>query len=116
MTFENALKYCENLEENGFDDWRLPTLYEIRTVDEKCEEEENSDFCAVTDSCEWDNCESELCGKCLKYADFTGSGTFWTTMETYGGKTAVFTVSTEKTEENQSSKNEIHLAKCIRLR
>ena len=113
MTFEKAAAFCDNLEEDGFGDWRLPELHEIRTLADKCLEEENQDFCAVTDSCEWNNCESELCGKCVKYEGSVGSGSFWTRTQFLGGKVFTFTIS-EETEENQAVKKETHFAKCVR--
>lgn len=116
MTFEEAGKYCGNLEENGFDDWRLPELYEIRTLENFCIEEENSDFCTVTDSCEWDNCENEFCGKCLKYDGSVDYGTFWTQTGDSGGKVAVFTINSDKTEENLSLKGGSNSVKCVRNR
>ena len=114
MTFEKAISYCETLSESGFDDWRLPELYEIRTLSDKCIEEENPDFCAVTDSCEWNNCENELCGKCAKYEESVDFGTFWTKTPFHGGKVSVFTISAEETEENQALKSEINSVKCVR--
>ena len=114
MTFEKALTYCENLNESGFDDWHLPELSEIRTLADKCLEEENSDFCAVTDSCEWDGCEHELCGKCVKYEENFDFGSFWTRTPFHGGKVSVFTISAEEAKENQALKNEMFLTKCVK--
>ena len=113
MTFEKAVAFCDNLEESGFDDWRLPELHEIRILAGKCAEEENQDFCAVTDSCEWNNCEHELCGKCMKYEEIVDHGIFWTKTPFHGGKVFVFTIS-EETEENQALKSETHFVKCVR--
>ena len=113
MTFEKAVAFCDNLEENGFDDWRLPELHEIRTLENFCIEEENPYFCAVTDSCEWNNCENELCGKCVKYEKVVDYGTFWTKTPFHNGKVSVFTIS-EETEENQILKSEKHFVKCVR--
>ena len=114
MTFEKAAAFCDNLEEKGFSDWGLPELHEIRTLENFCIEEENPDFCAVTDSCEWDSCEHELCGKCIKYDKTVETGTFWTKTPFHGGKVFVFTISTEETEENQAAKSEKHFVKCVR--
>ena len=113
MTFEKAVSYCGNLTENEFDDWRLPTLFEIKTLESRCLEEENNDFCAVTDSCEWDGCENELCGRCIKYEESVEFGSFWTTTENSDGKVAVFIISVGKIEKNQSLKNETHSVKCV---
>ena len=116
MTFEKALTYCENLEESGFDDWRLPEIHEIKSIDELCVEEENSDFCAVTDSCEWDSCQTELCGKCVKYKENFEFGSFWTRTPLHGKKVSVFKIEPEKTETIAASKNETHFVKCVRNR
>ncbi len=32
MTFEDASKYCENLVRGGYDDWRLPTVTELKSI------------------------------------------------------------------------------------
>ena len=116
MTFEKALAYCDDLEESGHNDWRLPELQEIKSIDELCVEEENSDFCAVTDSCEWDGCETELCGKCVKYEENFDFGSFWTKTPLHGEKVSVFAIEPEKTETIAASKNEKHFVKCVRTR
>lgn len=116
MTFEKAIAFCDNLEESGFDDWRLPEIHEIRTLADKCLEEENSDHCTVTDSCEWNNCETELCGKCVKYEENVEFGSFWTRTPFHNEKVLVFTISAEETKENQAAKNETHFTKCVRNR
>ena len=32
MNWKNAVKYCENLNEGGYNDWRLPNIDELRTL------------------------------------------------------------------------------------
>jgi murein DD-endopeptidase MepM/ murein hydrolase activator NlpD len=32
MTWENALKFCQNLKTGGYNDWRLPTIKELSTL------------------------------------------------------------------------------------
>ncbi|MBO4697764.1 MAG: DUF1566 domain-containing protein, partial [Lachnospiraceae bacterium] len=52
---KGAVKYCENLVQGGYDDWRIPTLDELRTLVRNCPEggcEENFDgiYSALNDS------------------------------------------------------------------
>ena len=117
MTFEKALAYCENLNESGHNDWRLPELHEIKSIDELCVEEENSDFCAVTDSCEWDSCETELCGKCVKYEENFEFGSFWTKTGTQNGKIRLWVITPEEEKTDKSAlPTELHKAECVRMR
>lgn len=117
MTFEKAFAYCETLEESGFDDWRLPELHEIRTLADKCLEEENPDLCAVTDSCEWNNCETELCGKCVKYEENFEFGSFWTKTGTPDEKKLLWVITEEEEKTNRSAlPAELHKTKCMRVK
>ena len=34
-TYDEAVKYCENLTFAGFDNWRLPTIKELRSISDK---------------------------------------------------------------------------------
>ena len=49
MTWDNVVLHCENLEEGGFDDWRLPNIDELRTVIQNCEKTQSGGTCGVSD-------------------------------------------------------------------
>ncbi len=49
MTWDDAGSYCENLEEGGYDDWRLPTIDELRTVIQNCPGSQSGGACAISD-------------------------------------------------------------------
>lgn len=59
MNWQAAKEYCENLSEGGFDDWRLPTISELKTTIQNCQSGGSS--CRVSDSCLSDDCWSKSC-------------------------------------------------------
>ena len=64
-TLEKAISYCENLAEGGFNDWRLPTISELRTLIQNCPATQNGGECELTDSCLSDSdCFNNACKGC----------------------------------------------------
>ena len=60
MNWNDAKQYCENLTEGNFDDWRLPTISELKTTIKNCQSGGSS--CRVSDSClSLKLCWSESC-------------------------------------------------------
>jgi len=59
MNWETAKKYCENLSEGNFTDWRLPTISELKTTIQNCNSGGSS--CKVSDSCLSSSCYSSDC-------------------------------------------------------
>ena len=88
VTWNEARQYCENLYENGHNDWRLPTIDEWRSTFQNCPETQPGGKCAV----------SEINGRldpgafsrtckagCRKgYSTQTGKGWFWSSSGKYG--------------------------------
>jgi len=65
LPWADAVTYCETLELSGYDDWRLPTISELRTLIVGCEATEAGGSCAITDECfVWDTCWSTDCRGC----------------------------------------------------
>lgn len=50
-SLDNATKYCENLEENGYNDWRLPNIDALRTLIQNCPNTSPNGKCAVSNEC-----------------------------------------------------------------
>ena len=80
--WQNAVNYCERLEEDGHDDWRLPSIEELRTLLKNCPATEPGGTCITEgigsydhtdDSCR--SCEHDYTysGKYSRLGDFWGS-------------------------------------------
>lgn len=82
MFARDAIDYCENLSENGHNDWRLPTIGELRTLIQNCEGTETGGTCGVTDTCLSQNdCKNKACDGCedktIQYSKLGDKGLFW---------------------------------------
>ena len=62
ITWNQANNYCEGLELDGFDDWRLPTIHELRSliIEDSCPEAEE---CGLIDRCLQGLEEDSSCNK-----------------------------------------------------
>lgn len=64
MSQYDAITYCENLDVNGWLDWRLPTLSELRMIIEGCyytSPPEFTYYCEANDACLSQSCGSGTC-------------------------------------------------------
>ena len=67
MNWNDAKQYCENLRENGYTDWRLPTIDELKTTIKNCPA---ASLCKVSESCLSSDCWSASCH--CKYRENNG--------------------------------------------
>lgn len=69
LSWEEAVAYCENLDELGYSDWRLPTVDELRTLIRNCPNHESDGPCTMTDKCLTNpgGCDFENC-RCCDFA------------------------------------------------
>src|SRR6185503_15033783 len=56
MTWDDASSHCEGLSQGGHDDWRLPSIDELRTLVEGCPETEPGGACQVSGECSDASC------------------------------------------------------------
>lgn len=70
MTWQEAVDYCKNLKDGGFNDWHLSTIYELRTLIQNCPATQKGGSCKIGShgtsySQWWDN----SCNGCSKNSD-----------------------------------------------
>ncbi|MBO4698075.1 DUF1566 domain-containing protein [bacterium] len=83
LRWNSAVSYCEDLEEGGYSDWRLPTIDELRTLIRNCANTEPDGDCRVTD----DGCLKESCANYFCGCDYRGgnNGAYYSKMGDDGG-------------------------------
>lgn len=74
MTHKEAGEYCDALTLGGHDDWRLPTISELRTLIVGCQS--GTDACKVSDQCLAAKCLSVTCS-CQKLKGPGENGFYW---------------------------------------
>lgn len=61
-SWSDSVKYCDELVHGGFDDWRLPTLSELRSLVRGCPDAVTGGACNATDEClNEENCMNHPC-------------------------------------------------------
>jgi len=79
LYWQSAIDHCDSLVLGGYDDWRLPSISELRSLIRGCAVTETGGDCGVTDDCLglWDCIESDYCGGCSYLDGPTPEGCYW---------------------------------------
>ena len=74
MYLPEAGPYCDSLTLAGLDDWRLPTVGELRSIISGCSASVTGGICTVTDTCaaQTSGCNVEYCSGCANDAGPNG--------------------------------------------
>jgi len=62
--WNEAQQYCHNLNWGGYTDWRLPTIFEFRSLIRGCHKTRIGGDCMVTELCSQMKCNNASCDGC----------------------------------------------------
>ncbi|HNZ53250.1 MAG TPA: DUF1566 domain-containing protein [bacterium] len=120
MSWSESKKYCENLKEDGYSDWRLPAINELRTLIKNCTYTVTKGKCNVTNDCtDRDKCHSSYCDGCPyridgEYSIFGDSGVFWSITELSDGSVKSWTIDFGYAEIGYNYRIKKYFVRCVR--
>ncbi|HOW50883.1 MAG TPA: PEGA domain-containing protein [bacterium] len=76
LTWEASLSYCDTLELNGYSNWRLPSISELRSLIRGCSNTMTGGPCQVTDYCSSVKCLTDTCS-CKAGTGSGEKGFYW---------------------------------------
>ena len=75
MDHLHALLYCQDLEEDGHNDWKLPNIDELRTLIKNCSKTEKGGSCKVGRECKSRKCTEPINScSCEKESNYSKLG------------------------------------------
>ena len=125
--WDSAVDYCSNLNEEGYHDWHLPTIDELRTLIQNCPNTETGGPCKVTNSCLSSSCRNDdYCNGCGVHNDGSlsklgnsdlpsyGDPRFWSSSVNSGNTNSAWEIVFSHANINSYSKTEKKYVRCVR--
>lgn len=75
VNWMEAVQYCDDLVLDAKQDWRLPSISELRSLISGCSGTETDGACEVTDSCRSGSCQTDFCYSC-EFGDGPSNGCY----------------------------------------
>jgi len=119
MTWDEAVKYCENLTEDGHSDWRLPTISELRLLIKECPKTISGGSCRVSNKClesgcgNWNDC-SCMWNSTGIYSEFGERGWFWSSSTRSDYTDRAWSVDFGNGYVGSNGKSSNHYVRCVR--
>lgn len=118
MNWQDAVNYCEDLEESGKSNWRLPLISEMRSLVQNCPKNEIGGDCGLTDH--FDRKEDvESCNGCElvnenEYSKFWERGRFWSSKRSSQNEDFVWNLNFYWSSFNVTDKENLLSVRCVR--
>ncbi|MBO4711869.1 DUF1566 domain-containing protein [bacterium] len=118
--WSEAVFYCENLEEEGVKNWRLPNIDELRTLIQDCYGTVTGSECRVSearDCLSYDSCWSAFCccelDESGKYSKFGDLGGLWSSSEAKGAEDGAWYINFYEAKIVDDHKQSSHGVRCV---
>lgn len=123
MTWDEAIKYCNELENKGHDDWHLPTISELRMRITDCPATESDGSCPVSEidnHLTWDDLKEEFgCDGCNDGKNHSpyyskDTGWYWSSSARSEDSIVAFRVNFDTGAVGNYNKDHKFNVRCIR--
>ena len=121
----DAQSYCDGITYAGLDDWRMPTISELRSLVDGCSATGTDGSCGVVDECTADSCSNSTCAGCSTNegpdsgcywpAALAGEcSTYWSSLIVDADDSRIWSVSFQTAQVDIVMGNSEMLARCVR--